>query len=134
VTPYYWVEGLHTATYLLNCLPTKVNSMPSRFVALHAFAPSYEHLRMFGCICYPNLSTSAAHKLALRSTRCVFLGYSTDHKGYRYLDLSTNCIIISRHVAFAEEDFPFSASLRPTNDLDIFCRMTPPVRHPCPCP
>jgi hypothetical protein len=45
----YWVEGLHTATYLLNCLPTKVISTTSPYFALHGVAPSYEHLRVFGC-------------------------------------------------------------------------------------
>jgi hypothetical protein len=31
-----------------------------------------------------------------------------------------NNIIVSRHVLFDEADFPFSASLRLTNNLDIF--------------
>jgi hypothetical protein len=114
----YWVEGLHTATYLLNCLPTKTISMTSPYVALHGVAPSCEHLRVFGCGCYPNLSAKAAHKLAPRSTRCVFLGYSANHKGYPCLDLTTNNIIISQHV-FYKVDFPFSASPRLTNNLDI---------------
>jgi hypothetical protein len=56
-----------------------------------------------------------------RSTRCVFFGYSAaDHKGYQCLDLSTNNIIISRHVVFDETVFPFAASPRLTNNLDIF--------------
>jgi hypothetical protein len=54
------------------------------------------------------------------ATVCVFLGYSADHKGYRCLDLTTNNIIVSRHIVFDEAYFPFSASPRLTNDLDIF--------------
>jgi hypothetical protein len=54
-----------------------------------------KHLRVFGCVYHPNLFAQAAHKLAIRSTHCVFLGYSNDHKGYRYLDFSTNNIIVS---------------------------------------
>jgi hypothetical protein len=75
---------------------------------------------MFGCVCYTNLSTKDARKLALRSTRCIFLRYSADYKGYRCLDLTTNNIIVSRHVVFDEADFSFSASPRLTNNLDIF--------------
>jgi hypothetical protein len=77
---HYWVEGIHTATYLLNHLPTKAISMTSTYVTLHGVTPSYEHLRVFGCAYCPNLSTKVAHKQALWSTRCIFLGYSADHK------------------------------------------------------
>jgi hypothetical protein len=68
----YWVEGLHIITYLLNRLPTKAISMTNPYFTLHGVAPSYEHLRVFGCAYYPNLSAKATHKLASRSTRYFF--------------------------------------------------------------
>jgi hypothetical protein len=116
----YWVKALHTATYLLNRLPCKAISASYPYVALYDAAPSYEHLPIFDCVCYPNLFAQATHKLAPRFTRCVFLGYSADHKGYRCLDLSTNNIVVSQHVIFDEAVFPFAASPCLTNDLDIF--------------
>jgi hypothetical protein len=110
--------------------------MISPYFALHGVTPSYEHLRMFGCACYPNLSAKATHKLAPRSTRCIFLGYSANHKGYLCLDLTTNNIIVSRHVVFDEADFPFSASPCLTNDLVILLQDdSPGVAHmPAPLP
>jgi hypothetical protein len=122
----YWAEGLHTATYLLNRLPTMVIQAACPHVALFGSAPSYEHLCVFGCMCYPNTTTTTSHKLSSRSTRCVFLGYSTDHKGYRCLDLSTNNLIISRHVIFYEDNFPRTASPSLT-DLDFLCELGPTV-------
>lgn len=98
--PSYWVEALHTATYLLNRHLTKTLASATPFLALFKAQPSYDHVCVFGCSCYPNLSFTAAHKLAPRSAACVFLSYPSDHKGYRCLDLSTNRIIISRHVIF----------------------------------
>jgi hypothetical protein len=68
----YWAEGLHTAVYLLNCLPMKTISAACPHVALFGSAPSYEHLCVFGCACYPNIVATAPHKLSPRSTRCVF--------------------------------------------------------------
>jgi hypothetical protein len=94
--------------------------MTTPYVALNDVTPSSEHLCMFCCACYPNLSTKAAHKLTPRSTRCVFLRYSADYKGYRCLDQSTNNIIVSGHVIFYEADFSFSGLPYLTNDLDIF--------------
>jgi hypothetical protein len=89
-------------------------------IALFGSAPSYEHLRVFGCPCYPNTIATAPHKLAPRSTRCVFFGYCSDHKGYCCLDLSTNHLIVSRHVVFDEDSFPLAASPNSTN-LDFLC-------------
>jgi hypothetical protein len=115
----YWVEGLHTTTYLLNRLPSKAISTTSPY-SLHGVALSYEQLRVFGCPCYPNLSSKATHKLAPQSTRCIFPKYSIDHKCYWCLDLTTNNIMVSRHIVFYEANFPFSASPHLTNDLEIF--------------
>jgi hypothetical protein len=111
----YWAEGLHTATYLLNRLPIKAIQVVCLHIALFGSAPSYEHLRVFGRACYPNTAAAAPNKLAPRSTRCVFLDYSSDHKGYHCLDLSTNRLIVSRHVVFNEDSFPLAASINLTN-------------------
>jgi hypothetical protein len=127
--PRYWVDALHTTTYLLNCLPTKTVHASCPFAALYNTPPTYAQLRVFGCACYPNLSATAPHKLAPRSTRCVFLGYSTEHKGYRCLDLSTNRVLTSRHVVFDETCFPFAALPPRTNDFD-FLSETDPMPSP----
>jgi hypothetical protein len=91
----YSVEALNTVTYLLNHLPSKAVSHPTPFFALFDSATSYTHIHVFDCACYPNTSATAPHKLAPRSTRCLFLGYSSDHKRYRCVDLLTHRIIIS---------------------------------------
>jgi hypothetical protein len=51
----YWAGGLHTATYLMNRLPTKAIQFACPHIALFRSAPSYEHLRVFGCACYLTL-------------------------------------------------------------------------------
>jgi hypothetical protein len=115
---YYWAEGLHTTTYLLNHLPSKTIQAAYPHLTLLGSAPSYKHLHVFSCACYPNIAATAPHKLAPQSTRCVFLGYSSDHKGYCCLDLSTNHLIVSRHVVFDEDSFPLATSPNIT-DLDF---------------
>jgi hypothetical protein len=52
----YWVEGLHTTRYLLNRLPYKAINISCPYVTLYGVTPSYEHLCLFNCVCYPNLS------------------------------------------------------------------------------
>jgi hypothetical protein len=101
----YWAEGLATTTDLLNRLTTKAVPHPAPFFALFGTSPSYYHLRVFRCACYPNLSATVPHKLAPRSTRFVFLRYSLDHKGYRCLDITTHRVIVSRHISLMSLTF-----------------------------
>ncbi|CAA7028135.1 unnamed protein product [Microthlaspi erraticum] len=104
----YWVEALHMACHLFNILPSSTIDNDTPFSKLFQKPVSYDHLRVFGCLCYPNLLPTSAHKLAPRSAKCVFLGYPSNHRGYRCLDLSTNKNILSRHVVFDESSFPFN--------------------------
>lgn len=63
-------------------------------------------MRVFGYLYFPNTYGTSAHKLAPRSTRCVFLRYALEHKGYRCLDLQTRRVLISPHVTFDEPSSP----------------------------
>jgi hypothetical protein len=77
-------------------------------------SPNYEALCVFGCAYWPNLRPYNKRKLSFRSTCCVFLGYSSHHKGVKCLDTSTGRVYISRDVVFDEYVFPF-ASLNPNS-------------------
>jgi hypothetical protein len=119
----FWAEALHTSTYLLNRLPSIACPAPTPHQALFGSPPRYDHLRVFGCACYPNTAATAPHKLAPRSTLCAFLGYSPDHKGHRCFDLSSRWVLISRHVVFDESAFPYSSTTTPPSSdptLDLF--------------
>lgn len=47
------------------------------------------------------------HKLEFRSKQCVFVGYSSLHKGYKCLDVATGRVYVSQDVVFDEYLFPF---------------------------
>ena len=106
LSPVFWVEALHTAVHLLNILPSTSieNNIP--YQKLYHKKPTYDHLKTFVSLCYPNVNHFFLHKLAPRSAPSVFLGYPTNHKGYHCMDLKTSKIIISRHVVFDETIFP----------------------------
>jgi hypothetical protein len=104
----FWAEALRTTTYLLNIRPSSVNPKTTPFFSLFLSHPNYSELRVFDCLCFPNLYATSLNKLSPRSVPCVFLGYSNEHKGYRCLDLLSGHVDISRHVTFDESIFPFS--------------------------
>ncbi|KAJ9567488.1 hypothetical protein OSB04_003454 [Centaurea solstitialis] len=120
--PKFWVEALLSSVHTFNLLPSTTIQYKTSFEVLFGFFPTYSHLRVFGCLCYPNTSPTSAHKLAPRSSACVYLGPSTDHRGYHCLDLITQKVIISRHVNFDETHFPFpDFQPRPSSeDYDAF--------------
>ncbi|KAJ9536884.1 hypothetical protein OSB04_029617 [Centaurea solstitialis] len=104
----FWHHTLQMATYLLNILPNKKLAFQTPTKILYQKDPSYSHLRVFGCLCYPLLPSTSRNKLQARSTPCVFLGYPSHHRGYKCYDLSSRKILVSRHVIFDENTFPFS--------------------------
>jgi len=84
----FWHHALEMTNYLLNILPSKTINFESPLKILYHKDPSYSHLRMFGCLCFPLFPSSKIHKLQPQSTKCVFLGYSSNHRGYKCLDIS----------------------------------------------
>ena len=127
--PGYWVEALNMAAHLFSLLPSTAIKNEIPFTKLFHKPVSYDHLRVFGCLCYPNLTSTAKHKFSPRSTACVFLGFSTSHKGYRCLDLITRKVILSRHVIFDENIFHFSTN-KPSSFETESHDISPPLSSP----
>jgi histone deacetylase 1/2 len=118
--PSVWHHALETATYLSNILPSKLINFQSPLYMLYNKYPSYSHLRVFGCLCFPLFPSNTIHKLQPRSTPCVFLGYPSNHRGYKCLNLTTNKIIICRHVLFDESTFPYAKLHTPLSTTYTF--------------
>lgn len=117
MAPSYWHHALAMATYLHNILPSKLLAYKTPTHILYQKSPSYSHLWVFGCLCFPLFPSIQIHKLQSRSTPCVFLGYLSNHRGYKCYDLSSRKIIIARHMWFDENSFPLSQmhTLSPTS-------------------
>ena len=54
---------------------------------------------MWGCLAYCKKTNTNKTKLGLRATKCAFVGYASNNKAYRLLDLESNVIIESRKVS-----------------------------------
>ena len=71
--------------------------------------PNYDHLRVFGCLCYARNQGRTSDKFESRSRRCVFLGYPNGKKAWKMYDLETKEFVFSRDVVFYEKEFPFAS-------------------------
>lgn len=70
---------------------------------------------------------ATAPQISPYSTLCVFLGYFSGHNGFQCVDLSSNRVIVTRHVTFDETSLPFAKSPLPTpkNDFDFPVSLSP---------
>lgn len=108
----YWWFAFSTAVHIINLLPTAVLHHTTPFSKLYNKRPNYSHLKVFGCACFPFLRPYNNSKLQFRSSKCIFLGYNSNHKGYLCLHPSGR-LYVSATVDFNEHDFPFSSLMTP---------------------
>lgn len=95
------------ATYLINRLPTPILKGMTPYEVLFNKPLPYNHLKVFGSLCFASTSAHSRHKMTPRSRKCVFIGYPANVKGFLLFDLDTKATSISRDISFHEEVFPF---------------------------
>ena len=126
----FWTYAVHTATYLINRMPSAILHHKSPYELLFGVSPTISHLRVFGCACYPLLRPYLVHKLQPKTQLCVFLGYASQYKGYICYDVSKKRSYISRHVVFHEAVFPYSELIKQASSSSNVCHQS----SVCPLP
>ena len=71
----FWGECVLTAAYLINRTPTPILDGKTPYEILFGEKPNYEHLRVFGSLCYAHKKSRSNDKFDARSRCCVFVGY-----------------------------------------------------------
>lgn len=104
---HFWLEALTTAVFLANRLPHSSLQFQIPYTLLFHTDPDYFALKPFGCACFPWLKPYNSYKLLPKYVPCVFLGYCSTSKGYRFYDPVQDRVYVSRHVKFEETCFPF---------------------------
>lgn len=60
----FWADAIHTATFLMNRLPTRVLDYKSPIEVFSPSAPLFPiHPKVFGCICFVHVDKSSSSKL-----------------------------------------------------------------------
>lgn len=107
VPKYLWGEAILTASYLINRMPTKMLKYQTPLECLKIFFPEARlfsdlPVKVFGCTVYLHIPSKFRTKLDPRAIKCVFLGYSSNKKGYKCFDPFTKKIHVSMDVSFLE--------------------------------
>ena len=99
----YWAEALSTAVHLQNILPTKpLDATP--YELWTGVKPKVDHLRIFGCSAWVHIPKVKRKKLDATAQKLTFVGYSPEHKAYRFLDRATRKVYVSRDARFIENE------------------------------
>ena len=69
----FWGDCVLTATHIINRLPTVLLQNKSPFEVLYGKMPSFDHLRVFGCLCYMSTTKQGRDKFQPTALPCVFL-------------------------------------------------------------
>ena len=99
----FWSDAVLSACYLINRIPTKILNDTSPFEVLNSTKPSLDYLCVFGCVCFVLVPGELRNKLEAKSTKAMFIGYSTTQKGYKCYVPDTRRVLVSREVKFLEE-------------------------------
>ena len=91
-------------------LPSNALSNKIPIELLYGRSPSYEHLKVCGCLCYMSTHKHGRDKFQARAILCIFLGYPYGKKAYKVIDLETKKVYNFRDVISHENVFTFSHS------------------------
>jgi hypothetical protein len=86
---------------------------PTPYFALYGTTPSYDHLHVFGCACYPNTSATSTHKLAPRSTAASSWATAPTTRGTAALTSSPTAYSSLVTLFLMKMTFPLLAPLHP---------------------
>ena len=115
----FWGDGLLTATYILNRVPSKsVSSTPYELWSQRK--PNLNELHPWRCAAYVHDTSHQFGKLGPRGKKCIFIRYSHHSKGFVFIGEGSDGRITeieSRDVTFIEDYFPTKGTVDRSSHL-----------------
>ena len=77
------------ASYIITRTPSPLLDNKNPYEVLFNTPPSYDTLRVFGCLCYAHNIKSKRDKFVSRSRKCLFVAYPQGKKRWKLYNLET---------------------------------------------
>ncbi|GKE45512.1 retrovirus-related pol polyprotein from transposon TNT 1-94 [Tanacetum coccineum] len=115
----FWCNAVDTSTYILNRILIRPFLRKTHYELFKGRKPNLEYFKVFGSKCFILNTKDYLTKFDLKSTECVFLGYSPNSKAYVVLNKETTKVKESLNVKFDETPPPSSPSLVDDDLLEV---------------
>ncbi|RVW43757.1 Retrovirus-related Pol polyprotein from transposon TNT 1-94 [Vitis vinifera] len=107
VPKLFWGQAVLTTAYLINRMPSRVLKFQTPCQTLLKSFPTTRLIstvppKIFGCSVFVHINQQHRSKLDPRSLKCIFLGYSSNQKGYKCYSPVTRKFYNSMDVTFFE--------------------------------
>ena len=103
VPKHFWVDVVSRTCFLINRMPLSVLNCATPFQTLFPHKSLFPiEPRVFGCTCFVRNVRLHVSKLDPKSLKCICLGYSRVHNGYRCYCPSLCKYLVSTDVTFVE--------------------------------
>jgi len=119
----YWSYFVIHVTYIINMLPTPVLNYSAPHEMLYKTEANFNGLKVFGSLCYASTLSTNRRKFDQRASKCVFIGFKRETKGYILLNIQSREIFVSRNIVFYEHVFPYQRvqdTSKETNSPNIY--------------
>lgn len=118
--PKFEPEAVLTSAYIRNRCPS--TSLKGNYVAWTGRKPTASYLQPFGKVAHVLDKNGKRGKFDLKTSRCIFIGYSPTFKAYRMWDPKSRKVLKSRDVSFLNEYSTSEDTEKIIND-DILLQM-----------
>ncbi|GJV83901.1 retrovirus-related pol polyprotein from transposon TNT 1-94 [Tanacetum coccineum] len=99
---FFWAEAIATACYTQNRSLIIPRHEKTPYQIINDRKPTLKHLHIFGRTCYLTRDGENLDKMKEKRDVCIFVGYSTQSKGYRVYNKRTRLIVESIYFSFYE--------------------------------
>jgi len=128
----FWGEALSAQIHIWNRLPTSSLKGMTPFEAWFKQKPDVSHLHVWGCLAYVFVQKDKRKSLQPHMEQCIFVGYPSGYKGYKFYNPKTKKFIISECAKFDERMFPGLSGITASTKIDLTVAGQKPLSDPPP--
>lgn len=100
----FWAEAAYAAVDVINMLPTSSNGDKTPNELWMGKPSDFDNMKVFGCKALVHVPQQKRKKLDKKAKEVIYLRHASDAKAYRFYDLKTGRIVISRDAVFVENE------------------------------